>query len=99
MSAGLGVLAGTGIIAAQQVKQGSLAQLDGTVGFTFFVDEQRECDSGFFAEAARVSSVAQPNGGKPGSLLDELLFVLAQLRDMLPAKDSAIVAQEYHGRR
>jgi hypothetical protein len=42
--------------------------------------------------------VAQPDGGQAGSFLAKLRFVLAQLRDVLAAEDSAIVPQKDHDR-
>lgn len=39
-------------------------------------------------------NVAQANDGKPCAFIFELLLVSAQLRDMLTAEDSAVMAKE-----
>jgi hypothetical protein len=96
MSTGLGPFAGCRIVLAQEVKDSGLPQARSLVDFFLFVDQQRELDAGVVAKLARVVGVAQTNGYKLGAFFRELLFVLAQLRDMLAAEDSSIVAQKHH---
>ena len=59
-----------------------------------FVDEQREVDVGFFAKDAGVVSIAETDGCERSTVVLEGLLMLAQLRDVLAAKDSAIVAEK-----
>ena len=42
--------------------------------------------------------VPKPDGGQSDTLLKEFLFVIAQLRDVLAAEDSAVVAKEHNHR-
>jgi hypothetical protein len=82
------------IIRSQQMKHASGLQPCGFVGDPLFVDQQWERDAGVFAKDTRVGPVAQTDRGEIRTLGSELGFVCAQLRDMLAAEDSAIVAQE-----
>jgi hypothetical protein len=85
---------GGGVVAAKQVEQIGGPQSGGAIGEALFVDEQRKGDAGLFAEEAGVVFVAESDGGDAGSAVFEFRFVRAQLRDMLAAEDSTIVAEE-----
>jgi hypothetical protein len=99
MSGGLGAAAGLQVISTKQVKQGSVAQADGLVGFAFVVDQQWELDSGFFTEESGVAGIAQSDSSQAGAFPHEFFFEFAQLRDMLSAEDSTVVAKKHqHGR-
>src|ERR1051326_5205814 len=63
-----------------------------------FVDQQRKRDAGLFPENAGVVSIAQSDRREAGAGGLELALVFAQLRDMLAAEDSSIVAEECHHR-
>ncbi len=76
------------------MEQGSVAQVDGLIGFALLVDQQWEIDLSILAEVTGVLDIAQSDGDKLGALLLKVLLVLAQLRDMLAAKDSAPVAKK-----
>jgi len=82
------------IVAAEQMKQVPRFQFRSLVGGALGIDQQRERDTGFFAKQAGIVQVAQSNRRQPGSGLLKFGFVLAQLRDMLAAEDSAVVPQE-----
>jgi hypothetical protein len=56
------------------------------------INQQGEGDAGLFAKLARIVTVTQPDCRQSGALLAK--FLLAQLRDMLSAEDSAVVAKE-----
>jgi hypothetical protein len=43
--------------------------------------------------------IPQAHGGQSGTGVSELLLVVTQLRDMVAAENSAVVAQEDHHRR
>jgi len=93
-SNGFGALAGLHVVTAQQMQQIGIAQLDGAVGLAFFVDEEREGDSGLLAEVAGVTDVAQPYGDDLCAFGSDGLFVFAQLRDVLTAENSTVMAKE-----
>ena len=98
VSGGLRATSGLHIVSTQQVEQGSVPQANSFVGFALVVDQEGELDAGFFAKEFGVACVTQSNGGEMRALLLELFFECAQLRDMLSAEDSTIVAKEYqHG--
>lgn len=99
VSGGLGTLAGLHVVAAQKMEQGSVLQLNGFVGFALFVDQEREVDAGFLAEELGIAHIAQANGGQAHALPAELLFMCAQLRDVLTAEDSAVMAKKDHSSR
>ena len=92
----LGAAAGLHVVTAQQVQQGSVAQADSFICHALFVDQERELDAGFIAEEPGIAHVAQPDGRNVRAFLFEFFFECAQLRDMLPAKNSTVVAQEDH---
>ena len=82
------------IVGAKQVQKVRLPQAGRTIGRAVFVNQQRKCDAGFVAELAGVVAIAESDGGQRRSTRFELALVFAQLRDMLAAENSAIVAQE-----
>jgi hypothetical protein len=51
-------------------------------------------DSRFFTKHTSVASVTQADGGQRGSFVPEGLLVFAQLRDMLAAENSAVMAEK-----
>jgi hypothetical protein len=88
------------VVTAQQVKQGSVAQTHGFVGLALFVDQERELDAGLLAEEAGVACIAQADYGQLSALLFEFFFEFAQLRDVLAAENSTVMAKEdQHCRR
>jgi hypothetical protein len=90
---------GTRVIGAKKMKQVGIFQRDGFVRFALIVEEEREGDTGLLAEVAGVARVAEAYGDQFGATLLELVFVLAQPRDVLAAENSAIVAKkDDHGR-
>jgi hypothetical protein len=93
-SDGLSASACLHVVAAKQMQEIGVAQLNGAVGLAFFVDQQREGNAGLFAEVAGVTDVAQSNGGKLRALGLNGLLVFAQLRDVLTAEDSAVMAEK-----
>jgi hypothetical protein len=99
VSSGFGAFACRGVVFAQEVEQGSFAQLDGFIGFAFLVNQERKIDLGIFTELAGVVSVTEAYGDQFRALLLKVLFVLAQLRDMLAAKNSTVVSKENHNGR
>lgn len=99
MSRGLGPFTRCSVVFAEHMEQVCDAKAQGLVRLAFFVDEQREFDLGVFAELAGVGCIAQTDRDKLGAFLFEGVLVLAQLRDVLTAEDSAIVAEKNDDRR
>jgi hypothetical protein len=99
MAGGLRAAAGLHVVAAQKMEEGSVAQFNRFIGFAFFIDQQRELDAGLLAKELGVAHVTQPHGRQACALLAKLFFKFAQLRDVLSAEDSTVMAKKYHDRR
>jgi len=94
MASGAGAGAGLEIIRAGEVKQVGGSQAGDDVGLAMFVDQQGKDDAGFLAEKAGIVAVAEADGGEGSAFVEEGLLVIAQLRDVFVAEDSAIVAKK-----
>jgi len=98
VSSSLGALPCLGVIAAQQVQEIRFSQARCAIRSALIVYQERERDAGLFAEQTGVVGVAQAYRRQIRSLVFERLLVLAQLRDVLAAKESTIVPKEnQHG--
>ena len=96
---GFGASASLGIVASQQVKQVRALKFHGEIGFPLFVNEERKRNARFFAESAGIDAIPQAHSGQVRTAVAEDLFVGTQLRDVLAAENSTVMAQEnYHGR-
>ena len=82
------------VVATQEMEQGRITQLNGLVGFAFFIDQQREFDAGFFLEEFGVAEIAQADRSEARALLAKILFMLAQLRDVFAAEDSTVMSEK-----
>jgi hypothetical protein len=82
------------IVAASQVQQIGGAQVGDGIGLALFVDQQRESDARLFAENSCIVPVAKADGGQRRAFIQEGLLVFAQLRDVLAAKNSAVVPEK-----
>jgi hypothetical protein len=88
-----------GIFASQEMQKVSGLQFRSAIGLPGFINQQREGDARFFTEQPSVIAVAQSHSDKRRTLVPERLLVFAQLRDVLAAKDSSVVAEKnQHGR-
>ena len=74
-------------------------QLDGPISLPLLIDQKRESDAGLVAKLAGINPVSQPDCSEGCSLVAESLYVLAQLRGMLAAKDSSVVTQKNNDSR
>ena len=93
-----GASAGPGVVSSQKVQDVGLSETGGAVGEALPVDQEREGDAGFIPEEAGIVPVTQANGGEVRAFLFESQLVVAQLRDVLAAEDSTVMAQEHeHG--
>jgi hypothetical protein len=81
------------------VKQVRALQFCGAVCGAFYVNQERKCDAGLFAERARIVKIAHSNRREIRSACLDFALMLAQLRDVLAAEHSAVVAQEYDDSR
>jgi hypothetical protein len=98
MAAGTRALSCRGILAPQEMQKVRRLQFRHAISSAGFVDQKRKGDARFFAKYSRIIAVAQSDRGKGGSFVAEGLLVFAQLRDVLAAKNSAIVAEKnQHG--
>ena len=87
-------LPGCDVVAPKNMKQGSTAEAGGTIRLQLLVDQEREGDAGFRAEETGIVPVPKPDGREARSLFPECLLMIAQLRDVLAAVDSTVVAEE-----
>jgi hypothetical protein len=86
------------IIAAQKMKEIGGLQLRCAIGLTLLVNKEGKSDGSLLAKLPRINGVTEPNCGENRPLVTKGLFVFAQLRDVLAAKDSAVVTQKNHDR-
>ncbi len=92
-------LPGGRIVPAKEVQQIRGTQFRHLVSFALLVDQERKGDARILAKRAGIVPIAQSDGRQSRFLFPEGLLVFAQLRDVFPAKDSAVVAEEdQHGR-
>jgi hypothetical protein len=82
------------IVAASHVQQIGGAQVGNGISLALFVNQQRESDARFFAENSCIVPATKSDGGHRSAFIQERSLVFAQLRDVLAAKNSAIVAQK-----
>jgi hypothetical protein len=95
MVAGIaGALAALEIVAAEKVKKVGLAEVGDFVGLAAFINQQREVDSGFFLKKSGVVGITEADSGQGCAFFAEGLLMPAQLRDVLAAKDSSVVAEK-----
>ena len=98
MSGCLRALSGSSVVATEQVQQVGSLQFSRFISLALFINQERELDARLLAKLACVGGIAHADNCQPRSFRPEFLFVLAQLRDMLAAEDSTVVAQEDHDR-
>jgi hypothetical protein len=83
----------------QHVQEACVFKVNSRVSLALRIHQERECHIRFPAELLRILLVAEANGGDTHISCAKLLFVGAQLRHMLSAKNSAIVTQESYDAR
>jgi hypothetical protein len=96
MAGGARTITGSFVVAAQHMQQIRITQAGGVVRLALLIDQEGKRDAGFLPELTRVVRVAEPDGRQAGAALAESLLMFAQLRDVLAAEDSTIVAEEDH---
>ena len=63
------------------------------------VDQKKKCDFGFLPEQTRIVAIPQSHRSQGRALALKGALVFAQLRDVLTAEDSTIMAEENENRR
>jgi len=94
VAAGRGTFSCPSIIAPEEVEHGCLLEADGMIGLSLFVHQQGKGDAGLLLEGRGIAPAAKADRCQSGASLIDFLLVAAQLRDVLAAEDSAVVAQE-----
>jgi hypothetical protein len=94
VAGGVGTFARNGVIATQKVKQVRALQFCSVVCGAFHINQERKRDASFFAECACIVKIAHSNRREVRSARLDFTLMLAQLRDVLAAEHSAVVAQE-----
>jgi hypothetical protein len=87
-------LACGGVVAAEQMQQIRGFQAGSFIGCAMFIDQKGKIDARFFAEEPGVIRIAESDGGQPRAGCLKFLLSLAQLRDMLTAEDSTVMAKK-----
>jgi hypothetical protein len=82
------------IIPAKQMQQVGFPQPNSAVSAALLIDEQREPDFGFLPEKTRIVAVSQPYGSQARPFLFEFVLMFTQLRNVLTAENSTIVAKK-----
>jgi hypothetical protein len=83
------------VVRPKDVKQVRRLQSSDVIRATFFIDQQGKLDAGILAEDAGVVAVAQSDGGESRAFSLKFVFMFAQLRDVLAAEDSTVVAEKH----
>jgi hypothetical protein len=76
------------------MKERAVQETHSTICLPLGINQKWELDSRLLAKDLSVVCVAQADGGQPSAFIAECLFVVAQLRDVLAAEDSSVVAKE-----
>lgn len=75
------------------------SKTDGVISEPLLIDQEKKCDSGFLTKQTGIVPIAQSDRSKGCALPLKSALVCAQLRDVLTAEDSAIVAQKNENSR
>ena len=76
------------------MKERGVQETHSTIRLPLGINQKGEGDSSLMAKDLGVVCVAQADGGQPSAFIAECLFVVAQLRDVLAAENSSVVAKE-----
>lgn len=82
------------IVASQKMKEISGLQLRSAISLPEFVNQKRKRYAGLVTKLAGIDAVSQTDCGDCRTFIAKSLCVFAQLRGMLAAEDSSIVAQK-----
>jgi 2,4-diaminopentanoate dehydrogenase len=87
------------IVEAEKMKNRGALQAGGAISVTVFIHQQRERDARSFAEQFRVPQIAQPDRRQPRAFRFKIFLLVAQLRHVFAAENSAVVPQKHDDRR
>jgi len=76
------------------MKQGAAPESRSTICLPLVVNQERERDARILAKYSGVVCVAQTDSSQTSAFVAECLLVVAQLRNVLAAEDSAVVTEE-----
>ena len=76
------------------MKERAVQETHGTICLPLGINQKWERDSSLLAKDLGIVCVTQTDGSQPSTFIAECLFVDAQLRDVLAAEDSSVVAKE-----
>jgi hypothetical protein len=85
---------GFGVVTSKQMQKIRRLEAGGPIREPLLVDQQRKRDSSLLAKEAGVARIAETDGSEIGALGSERLLMVAQLRNVLAAEDSSVVAKE-----
>jgi len=94
MACGGSARSSLGVVASNKMQKVRRLEARGAIREPLRIDQERKCDSGLLAEESGIVHIAQTDGREAGALSSELLPVVAQLRNMLAAEDSTVMAKE-----
>jgi hypothetical protein len=95
MAGGRSARPGFRVVTSKQMQQVRRLEAGRAIREPIRIYQQRKRDTGLFAKEAGVVSVAKTDGGEIGALGPEFIFMVTQLRNMLAAKDSTVMAEEH----
>lgn len=90
----LSLFAGDKIVSPAEMEKAAFLEACDPVGTALFIDQQGKSDPHLIAKKASVVNTPKANGSKGSASFLNLRLVIAQLRDMVTAENSSIVAQE-----
>ena len=76
------------------MQERAVQQTHRTICLPLGINQKWERDSSLLAKDLGIVCVTQADGDQPSAFIAECLFVVAQLRDVLAAEDSSVVAKE-----
>jgi hypothetical protein len=83
-----------GVVAPNQMQRAANLKLRRSISDSLLIHQQGEGDASLFPEETGVRKIAQAYGGKLSPRISEIAFMLAQLRDVLPAENSAVMTKK-----
>jgi hypothetical protein len=95
VAGGAGAGTCSSIVAAQHVEDVGVQQAHLAIGMPLLVNQQGKRDACVFAKQLGVPLVAETNSRESHAAVLEGRLLLAQLRDVLVAEDSAVMPQEH----
>jgi hypothetical protein len=85
-------ISGTEIPPPEEVQKGRVFQFRNLVRHTFLVHQQWERNSGLFSEITCIVHITKSHRCDTTASPTNFWLIITQLRDVLPTKDSSVVA-------